>query len=64
MIRSYVAAWTFVFCRFWTRVAPAELQGGENDMIWLTWVGPVLLTEILLQWHAGSVAERKRTTLG
>ena len=54
MIRSYVAAWTFVFCRFWTRVMPSELQGGETDMIWFTWVMPLFLTEMLLQWKAGA----------
>lgn len=53
MIRSYVAAWTFVFCRFWTRVMPSELQGGETDMIWLTWVMPLFAAEIALQWRAG-----------
>ena len=58
MIRSYVAAWTFVFCRFWTRVMPSELQGGETDMIWTTWVMPLFLTEILLQWNAGAKLKR------
>lgn len=59
MIRSYVAAWTFVFCRFWTRAAPGSLQGDENDMIWLTWVMPLFLTEMLLQWRAGSAVDRR-----
>ena len=58
MIRSYVAAWTFVFCRFWTRVMPSELQGGETDMIWTTWVMPLFLTEVLLHWKAGSRLKR------
>ena len=58
MIRSYVAAWTFVFCRFWTRVMPSELQGGETDMIWTTWVMPLFLTEMLLQWKAGAKLNR------
>ncbi len=58
MIRSYVAAWTFVFCRFWTRVMPSELQGGETDMIWVTWVMPLFLTEMLLQWNAGKRLNR------
>jgi len=58
MIRSYVAAWTFVFCRFWTRVMPSELQGGETDMIWTTWVMPLFLAEVLLQWKAGSKLKR------
>ncbi len=57
MIRSYVAAWTFVFCRFWSRAAPEALQSDETNMIWLTWVGPVLLCEILLQWRRGSPAK-------
>ena len=58
MIRSYVAAWTFVFCRFWTRVMPSDLQGGETDMIWATWVMPLFLTEMLIQWKAGSALKR------
>jgi uncharacterized membrane protein YozB (DUF420 family) len=54
MIRSYVVAWTFVFCRFYTRAVPDVAQGSMNDMIWVTWIGPVLLCEILLQWRRGS----------
>jgi uncharacterized membrane protein len=56
MIRSYVVAWTFVFCRFYTRAMPADLQGGANDMIWLTWIAPVLVAEILIQWRRGAPA--------
>ncbi|NNM77181.1 DUF2306 domain-containing protein [Sphingomonas sp. ID1715] len=54
MIRSYVVAWTFVFCRFYTRAMPSDLQGGTNDMIWLTWIAPVLMTEVILQWRRGA----------
>lgn len=54
MVRSYVVAWTFVFCRFYTRAMPADLQGSVNDMIWLTWVAPVLIAEVALQWKRGS----------
>ncbi|RZA23751.1 MAG: DUF2306 domain-containing protein [Proteobacteria bacterium] len=54
MIRSYVAAWTFVFCRFWSRSAPEALQPIEADMLWLAWVGPLLITEVLLQWSRGT----------
>lgn len=64
MIRSYVAAWTFVFCRFWTRAAPEAMQGDETDMIWLTWVGPVLLCELLLQWRRGAAAASLRQAGG
>ena len=53
MIRSYVAAWTFVACRFWTRAMPSAFQGGETDMIWVTWVLPLFAAEIMLQWGAG-----------
>lgn len=53
MIRSYVAAWTFVFCRFWSRSAPEALQPLENDMLWLAWVGPLLIAEMMLQWPRG-----------
>jgi hypothetical protein len=58
MIRSYVAAWTFVFCRFWSRAMPAEVQGSEDDMIWMTWVVPILLCEICLQWSRGAAVKR------
>jgi hypothetical protein len=58
VIRSYVAAWTFVFCRFWTRAAPNSLQGDESDMIWLTWVAPLLLAEVLLQWRKGAALNK------
>ncbi len=54
MIRSYVAAWTFVFCRFYSRVMPDVLQGDESDMIWATWIGPLIICEICLQWRRGS----------
>lgn len=60
MIRSYVLAWTFVFCRFWTRAAPATLQGNEKDMIWITWVAPILLAEMALRWDAGRKKLRPR----
>ena len=58
MIRSYVLAWTFVFCRFYTRVVPEGMQAEENDMIWATWVAPILLAEIFLQWKRGSRSVR------
>jgi uncharacterized membrane protein YozB (DUF420 family) len=56
MIRSYVLAWSFVFCRIVSRVpAVAELGGGEA-FIWLSWIGPILLCEVALQWRAGADA--------
>ena len=59
MARSYVLAWTFVFCRLWTRAAPQSLQGNENDMIWFTWVVPILLAEMLLQWNRGAARPKR-----
>lgn len=53
MIRSYVVAWTFVFCRFYSRALPDSVQTDFKDMIWLTWITPVLLAEIMLQWRRG-----------
>jgi hypothetical protein len=57
MIRSYVAAWTFVFCRFWSRSAPDPLQPVDSDMLWLAWVGPLLIAELMLQWPRGAKVE-------
>lgn len=60
VIRSYVAAWTFVFCRFWSRVVPDGLQPSESDMLWLSWIGPLLIAEMLLQWSKGTKAARSQ----
>lgn len=54
MIRSYILAWAFVFCRIVSRVpAVGELGGGEA-FIWLSWVAPLIICEIALQWRDGS----------
>lgn len=52
IIRSYVLAWSFVFCRIASRVPGVEELGGGNAFIWLSWVGPFILCEIGLQWRA------------
>jgi uncharacterized membrane protein YozB (DUF420 family) len=54
MIRSYVLVWSFVFCRLVTRVPGVEEIGGGNASIWLSWVGPLIICEVALQWSAGS----------
>ena len=54
MIRSYVLVWSFVFCRLVTRVPGVEEMGGGNASIWLSWVGPLVICEVALQWRAGS----------
>jgi cation transport ATPase len=57
MIRSYVLAWSFVFCRIVSRV-PSVAEFGEGQaFIWLSWIAPVLLCEAALQWRAGSARQ-------
>jgi hypothetical protein len=56
MIRSYVLTWTFVFCRLLGTV-PAVASAGkevEHALLWLTWVLPMMICEVALQWHATS----------
>ena len=50
MVRSYVLVWSFVFCRIASRVI--DLDG--DSFIWLSWVGPLLVCEMVLQWGDGA----------
>lgn len=52
MIRSYVLTWTFVFCRI---VMHTPLTGVVDtaSIIWVSWIAPLLMCEIVLQWRAG-----------
>ncbi|MFN0022477.1 MAG: DUF2306 domain-containing protein [Parvularculaceae bacterium] len=56
MIRSCVLTWTFVFCR----IVMTSPFGKTFDppmivaTIWATWITPLLLCELALQWRAGS----------
>lgn len=54
MIRSYVLVWSFVFCRLASRVPEIGGLGGGEAFIWLSWIVPLMLCEIALQWRAGS----------
>jgi hypothetical protein len=54
MIRSYVLAWSFVFCRIASRVSNMDDLGGGEAFIWLSWVGPIIVCELLLQWPEGA----------
>lgn len=51
MIRSYVLTWSFVFCRLAQRGGGAELfgPGGDALLVWLTWLVPLLLCELMLR---------------
>ena len=53
MTRSYVLVWSFVFCRLVSRVPDVANIGGGEALIWLSWVGPLVLCEVALQWRAG-----------
>jgi len=63
MIRSYVLTWTFVFCRmvmtspFGKAFDPPMIAA----TIWATWIAPLILCEIALQWKAGA---RRREVVG
>ena len=50
MVRSYVLVWSFVFCRIASRFVPM----GEDAFIWLSWVGPLIVCEMVLQWPEGA----------
>jgi uncharacterized membrane protein YozB (DUF420 family) len=50
MVRSYVLVWSFVFCRIASRFVPM----GDDAFIWLSWVGPLLVCEMVLQRPEGS----------
>lgn len=54
MIRSYVLVWSFVFCRLVSRVPGVEEIGSGNSLIWLSWVAPLIICEVAIQWRAGS----------
>ena len=53
MIRSYVLAWSFVFCRLASRVPEIGGLGGGEAFIWMSWVAPLMICEIALQWRSG-----------
>lgn len=58
MIRSYVLTWTFVGCRIAGRVPGAEEMGdpGGAAIVWLAWVGPMIVCELFL--HARDLRGR------
>ena len=54
MVRSYVLVWSFVFCRIASRVSNIDDLGNGEAFIWLSWVGPILACEMVLQWGEGA----------
>lgn len=58
MIRSYVLTWTFVFCRI-VQSTPAMMSAGLETLaaaIWVSWVLPLFVCELALQWKHSSKA--------
>lgn len=58
MIRSYVLVWSFVFCRIASRVSNIDDLGNGEAFIWLSWVGPLIVCEMFLQWPEGAKKTR------
>lgn len=60
MVRSFVLTWSFVGCRIAGRVPGFEALGGDDGaaLIWLAWVLPLVVCEIVLQWPATSALKR------
>lgn len=57
MIRSYVLAWSFVLCRLIGKVPALAVLGELGDgaaLGWLSWLVPLTIVEIALQWRAGA----------
>ena len=56
MIRSYVLAWSFVICRLLNKIPAMDVVtnlGGGAGFIWMSWLVPLGITELVLQWKAG-----------
>jgi hypothetical protein len=62
MIRSYVLAWSFVLCRLIGKIPALAFLGelGNGAAVgWLSWLVPLALVEVALQWRAGAAVTRK-----
>jgi len=61
VIRSYVLTWTFVFCRMVMRLPALADAGGETIVatIWATWILPLVLCEIALNWNRTGPMQRQ-----
>jgi hypothetical protein len=53
MIRSYVLVWSFVLCRLVGKFPVVADIGKGAAIIWLSWIVPLFVCEIALQWNAG-----------
>jgi hypothetical protein len=64
MIRSYVVTWTFVFCRMAMQLPlfPALGAEGITATIWVSFIIPLLVCEIVMQWSSTSPLPRAAGT--
>lgn len=58
MIRSYVLVWSFTTCRLVAQVPAIAGLGEGKAFIWMSWVAPLLIAELALQWRAGGPKAR------
>jgi hypothetical protein len=63
MIRSYVLVWAFVLCRLVAKVPSFPELGAGAAMIWLSWIVPLFVCEMVLQWPAGRRQSRAATAM-
>lgn len=60
VVRSYVVTWTFVGCRM-AQMFPLFAPLGDEGVtaaVWLYWIAPILICEIVLQWKRGAPLSR------
>jgi hypothetical protein len=60
MVRSYILVWSFVFCRIASRVTNIEELGNGEAFIWLSWVAPLIVGEMVMQWPEGARKPARR----
>jgi hypothetical protein len=53
MIRGYVLVWSFVLCRLIGKVPSFPELGSGATITWLSWIVPLLICEVALQWQNG-----------
>lgn len=53
VIRSYVLVWAFVLCRLVSKIPSLPEFGSGAALIWLSWIVPLFICEVVLQWPAG-----------
>jgi len=58
MVRSYVLVWSFVSCRIVSRISNIDDMGNGEAFIWLSWIAPLLVCEMALQWPQGARKSR------